>query len=67
MAGPVNIPTVTVLNSEVVIGLDGTTALVLHTKEHGPIAFAVDADATAGLRDSLDKLETAFGSLRGRA
>jgi hypothetical protein len=67
MAGPVNIPTVTVTHCEVVLGLDGTPALVLHTKEGGPIAFAVNPQSTAAIRQALDRLETAFGTSQGRS
>lgn len=48
------------------IGLDGTPALVLKTKEAPPLAIPLNAETTAAIRDVLDKLQVAFTPAVGR-
>ena len=50
----------TVVGSESMTGPNGTTALCLHTKEAGLVAFAVDQRAIDAIRKHLDKLELMF-------
>lgn len=59
--------TVTVLASWAAARPDGTTALVLNTKEAGPIAFSVDRKAIAALRRDLAACEQLLSQPRGQA
>lgn len=58
---------VTGLGSEGMTGHQGTTALCLHTREMGPIAFGVDQRAIDAIRKHLDKLQLAFQKPSGQA
>lgn len=53
-----NVPTLTVVSSRAALRPDGTTALILDTKEMGAIAFAVDLQAVQYLRSELAEIET---------
>jgi hypothetical protein len=59
--------TVTVLSSQAGQIATGSTALVLQTRESGPIAFAVDAKAIADIRAALAKCEAALDLGHGTA
>jgi hypothetical protein len=61
------ITTVTVTGSLAVARPDGTTALVLHTREAGSIAFEVDARAVEVLRRDLAAIETMLRRPQGQA
>jgi hypothetical protein len=45
----------------------GSSALCLHTKELGRIAFAVDQRAIDAIRGTLDKIELGLRQPQGRA
>ncbi len=49
--------TVTVVGSSTALRLDGTTALVLHTREMGAISFRVDQQAIDTLQAQLASAE----------
>lgn len=53
-----DIPTVTVVGSNAVARADGRAAIVLETKERGPIAFEVSLQSIAVLRPGLAAAET---------
>ncbi len=59
--------TLTVTGSKPVFHPDGTTALVLRTLERGAIAFRIDLQAIAALRDALAKSEAFLRQPQGRA
>jgi hypothetical protein len=61
------IPWITVTMSETVTGPDGSSALCLHTKEAGQVAFAVDQRAIDAIRGHLDKIELGLRRPAGRA
>lgn len=53
-----DVPTVTVIGSNAVARADGRAAIVLETKERGPIAFEVNLQSIAVLRRDLSAAET---------
>ena len=61
------VPRLTVIGSETLTVPNGTTALCLHTREFGQIAFVVDERAIEAIRKQLDKLERSFRNPKGRA
>lgn len=50
--------TVTVIGSSVAMSPTGLVAIVLDTKERGPIGFAVDLESCAALRREIAAAET---------
>ena len=62
-----DVPTLTVLASESAVRNDGTTALVLQTKEAGTIAIAVDLKGIEILRRQLAACETVLTAPKGNA
>jgi hypothetical protein len=50
--------TVTVIGSSVAAGVDGQAAIVLNTKESGPLAFLVTLESCAALRRDIADAET---------
>jgi hypothetical protein len=58
--------TVTVTGSQSVAGPDGHVAIVLYTKEAGPIAFEVDQRALDALRREVAAAETFLRQPKGR-
>jgi hypothetical protein len=62
-----NLNTVTVLSSRAVATPDKRVALVLEIKDMGPIAFEVNSQALAALRDSLAAIEQLLAQREGRA
>jgi hypothetical protein len=59
--------TVTVLRSWAVATPEKRVALVLDIKDMGPIAFEVNSQVLAGLRDSLDAIEQMLAAPTGNA
>ena len=59
--------TVTVTGSQSVAGPDGHVAIVLYTKEVGPIAFEVDQKAIDALRRDIAAAEAILRQATGRA
>jgi ribosomal protein L25 (general stress protein Ctc) len=59
--------TVTVTGSQSVAGPDGHVAIVLYTKEAGPIAFEVDQRAIDALRREIAAAETFLRQPKGHA
>lgn len=59
--------TVTVIGSSAVGRPDGTTAIVLDTKESGPIAFFVTLESCAALRREIECAETFLRQTPGSA
>jgi hypothetical protein len=61
------VPTVTVIASSVAVSPTGIVAIVLDTKERGPIGFAVTLESCAALRREIAAAETALRQEPGRA
>jgi hypothetical protein len=61
------IHTVTVMRSKAVARADGRVAIVLDTKERGPIAFEVNLQNIAMLRGELALAETILRQPTGKA
>jgi hypothetical protein len=65
MTNPINIPTLTVLDAEAMVGLEGQQGVRLTTREGVSIVLLADARARAALRHAIDGLETAFAPPQG--
>ncbi len=53
----VEVATVTVVGSDWAVHPDGTTSIILHTREAGTVAFAVDLLAIASIQQNLANAE----------
>jgi hypothetical protein len=51
------VATVTVIGSDLATHADGTTSLILHTREAGTVAFVVDLLAIATIQQNLANAE----------
>ena len=60
------VPTVTVIGSSVAMFPTGIVAIVLDTRERGPIGFAVTLESCAALRREIAAAETALHQRPGR-
>ena len=60
MTNPTNIHTLTVIDAEAKIGLEGQQGVLLTTREGIQIVLQRDAAARAALRHALDGLDAAF-------
>jgi hypothetical protein len=59
--------TVTVIGSSVAASPTGVVAIVLDTKESGPIGFAVTLEACVALRNEIAAAETFLRHQQGKA
>jgi hypothetical protein len=59
-SNPVTVQTVTVLGSQALAHPDGRCAILLETRELGPIAFEVNQGAIDSLRLNLTEAEQMF-------
>ena len=62
-----NLNTVTVLGSRAAETPDKRVALILDTREVGPLAFEVNQQAVAAIRESLAAIEQLLLAQTGRA
>ena len=62
-----DVRTVTVIGSSVAAHPSGLVAIVLDTKEAGPIGFAVTLESCAALRNEIADAETFLRQQPGRA